>query len=193
MALAKKTFALGADDCKVFPITADTAVAYTCGTGIDVPTVQGFSIEFEIDEKELYGDEEIRDIYSKCKKINWSVDYGELDLDLQAAIMGGAVVASGSTPNQQSRFGYTLGVNDAYFQLAFQVKYTNSLGDVEDLHFNIMKAKINANSFTASSEEYATLKFGGTGINTTNVLSAGQALYIDMNETETALSAIVSA
>lgn len=194
MAIAKKTFTLGIDDCKVFPITADSSTAYTVGTGIDVPTAQSFSLEFEVDEKELYGDEKIRDIYTKCKKINWSVDYGELDLDLQAAIMGGAVVSSGSTPNQKNRFGYSLGANDKYFQLGVKVNYTDELGgDVDDIHFYLMKCKINANSFTAASEEYGTLTFGGTGINTTNVLSAGQALYIDTNETAGELTAIVSA
>ena len=85
MALVKRSFTLGIDDAKVFPITADTDSAYTVDTGVDIPTAQSISVEFEFDEKELYGDEEIRDIYSKAKKINWSIDYGELDFDLQAA------------------------------------------------------------------------------------------------------------
>lgn len=193
MALAKKTFTLGADDCKVFPITADSSTAYTVGAGIDVPTVQGFTVDFEIDEKELFGDETIRDIYTKCKKVTWTVDYGELDLDLQAAIMGGTVVTSGTGATEKARFGYSLGTNDKYFQLGFQVKYTDQLGLVKNLHIYIMKCKINANSFTASSEEYGTLKFGGSGINTTNALSAGKALYIDALAADTNLTAIVSA
>ena len=193
MALAKKTFVLDVKDCKVFPITADSATAYTVGTGIDVPTVQSAKFDFEVDEKELYGDEQIRDIFTKCKKVTWSVDYGEMSLDLQAAIMGGAVVESGTTPSQKERFGYSLGVNDTYFQLAFKSDYADSTGaDIADLHTYIMKCKINANSFEAKSEEYGTLTFGGTGINTNYEFAAGKALYIDLNETDTALTAIVS-
>lgn len=194
MAIGTKTFTLGVNDCKVFPITTDTVTAYEVGTGIDVPTVKSVKFDFEVDEKELYGDEEVRDIYSKCKKVTWSVEYGEMALDLQAAIMGGATVASGVTPNQKNRFGYTLGVNDNYFQLAFKTDYTDELGStVDDMHVYIMKCKINANSFEGSAEEYGTLSFGGTGINTNNVLSAGRALYIDVNETAAALTAIESA
>ena len=184
---------LALKDCKIFPITKDDSTGYTVGTAIDVPTVQSVKFDFEIDEKELYGDEEIKDIYTKAKKVTWSVDYGEMSLDLQAAILGGSVVASGQTPNQKNTFGYSLGVNKQYFQLAFKSDYTNELEDVADLHVNIMKCKISADSFEAKSEEYGTLTFGGSRINTTNELSAGKALYITLNETDTNLTAIVSA
>lgn len=192
MALAKKTFTLGLDDCKIYPILSDTASEYTVGTGIDVPTVQSINIEFEVDEKELFGDEQVRDMYSKAKKVQWSIECGELDLDVQAALMGGTVTASGSSPNQQQRYGYTLGALNNYVQIAGKISYTDELNDVGDLHIHILKAKVNKNSFSEASDEYGTVSFGGNGINTTYNFPDGRALYYTINETGSELEPVVS-
>ena len=194
MALVKETFTLGINDCKLYPITSDTDSEFVCGTGVDVPGIQEVTMEIEIDEKELYGDEQVLDIYSKAKKVNFTATCAKVSLDVIAATLGGTVTAGGSTPNQTQTLSYDLGTISNYFQLAGKVDYVEELQAVGDYQFNITKCKINSNSFGQPAEEYGTFSFAGNGINSTYGFTApkGKALTLKLAETASALAAVTS-
>ena len=193
-ALTKETFTGGVKDLKIFPITKDDATGYTVGTAVDIPAAQSFKVDYEFDSKELFGDEEIQDIWSKIKKANVSIEYGKTSLDLEAALLGGTVTTSGSTPNQVQSQGVTLGTLSNYFQIAFKSDYVDKLGNAADMHVYVMKCKVTADSFDSSSEEYGKLSFDAEGINTKYDFSTkGKALQRQIHETNTDLTAVVSA
>ena len=73
MAVSKKTALLGVDDCKIYPITADTSSTFTCGTGVDVPGIKQISVTLEVDEKELTGDERTLATSAKIKSVTFNL------------------------------------------------------------------------------------------------------------------------
>jgi len=198
MTMNKKTFTLDIDKAVVFPILTDDATSYTVGTGVEVPTVQSFKCNLEIDSKQLYGSGKLKDIFSKAKSIPFSVEHGELDFDLMKALLGAVVAASGTTPNQKQTASLSLGAINNYFQLVAHCSYTDDNGDVQGLCMHILKSKVTDWTLDNASEEYGKYGFNGTGINTNNQMGnaltdrTGTACVFTMNETDAAITAIVS-
>lgn len=195
----KKTFTLDIDKVMVFPITADSATAYTCGTGVEVPTVQSFKCNLEIDSKDLYGSGKIRDTFSKAKKVPFTVEHGELDFDLMNALLGAVQSASGSAPAQVQKAALSLGALNNYFQLVAHCSYTDDNGDVAGLCMHLLKCKISDFTIDNASEEYGKYGFSGSGINTNNQMGnaltdrTGTAVVFTLNQADAAITALVSA
>ena len=194
MALTKETFSLGINDLKLYPITADTASAYTIGTGVDVPGVQSITFEITIDEKELKGDETIQDIWSKAQSVKVDFSSAKMSLDVLKSLLGGTITSSGTTPSQSQTWSYDLGVINAYVQVAAKIDYVDTLANLEDLHIHFMKCKLSSTSGGSGTEEYATNEFSCKGINTQYAFTApkGKAITVSMNETAASLSGIAS-
>ena len=192
MTLTKSTFIGGVKDVKIFPITKDDATGYTVGTGIDVPGAKSFSVDYEIDEKELTGDETTLDIWTKSKKVNVTVEYAALSFDLETALLNGVSSTSGSTPNQVQEQGMSLGTLTNYFQVAFKSDYVDKLGNAADCHTYVMKCKVSANKNDNKEQDYATFSFDCKGINTVYEFTAGKALQRQIHETAADLTAVVS-
>lgn len=188
MALVKKTALLGVDDCKIFPVTEDTAGAFTCGAGLDVPGIKQISVTLEVDEKELTGDEKTLATSAKIKSVTFTSEYAQLDLDVLAALTGGAVETTDET-KQTFRIGEN--ALPAYFQLQAQVKGVDFGGDA---HIVIYKAKATALPINGTESDYATYTFDGRGVFTECKFNAvdGESRLMDVtfNSTVTDLAAI---
>ena len=70
MTISRKTALLGINDLKIFPITEDSSEKFTVGSGVDVPGIRQLSVTFDIDEKELTGDEKTLAVASKIKAVS---------------------------------------------------------------------------------------------------------------------------
>lgn len=66
------------------------------GALVDIPGALKLSIAPKIDTKKLYGDSELKDVYSKTLEIELDVECSLFSLDALQLIMGGAVSAEGS-------------------------------------------------------------------------------------------------
>ena len=133
MTISKKTALLGVNDLKIFPVTKDDASAFTTGSAIDVPGVRQISVTFDIDEKELTGDEKTLAVSSKIKGISFTSEYAELSLDVLAALSGGSVtVDTASDSSETAAYSFGEGDKPAYFQLQAKIDGTDSIigGDV---------------------------------------------------------------
>lgn len=161
MALVKQSHLFGIDELWAYPVT-DTSSAYTVGTGIRLSGAKQLSMDFEIEEQELTGDESILRIFTKLKKINFSGEYALLNLDALAQFLGGSVVASGEGDNRKQTFSLQEGAIPGYFQLVGIVKDA----DVEAVAFHIMKCKMTAHAVGAQENQAQAISFSGSGIKT---------------------------
>ena len=189
MTISTKTALLGVNDLKIFPVTKDDSTGFTCGTGIDVPGVRQISLTFEIDEKELTGDEKTLAVSSKIKSVTFSSEYAELSLDVLAALSGGTVTSSEGAQS----FSLTASDKPGYFQLQAKIDGTESISG-GDCHICIYKAKVTAMPVNGVQNDFATYTFNGKGVFTEYLFSNKSKLIdIDFNSTATALTAKTSA
>jgi hypothetical protein len=181
MPLTKITKSLGIDDCKIAPLTADTAEALTYGSLVDVPGIQNLKYSANVDEKELEGDEVILDYYSKLKSFDFSVEHALISLDALAALFDTAAVATGETPNQVQTLDILGSDVPGYVKIEGQVKY----GDTGDHHVVFWKAKLSKFEVENKGKDYATVSFSGKAIPTVN---NSKLFSIVLNETAAAIA-----
>lgn len=94
-----KVFA--AKDCRISPMLTDvTGGTATFGTSVDVPGIKMIEISGDIETKELRGDNQLLDQDAVLQNVKAKIANAKVSLDAVAVIMGGAVVDSGTTPNQ---------------------------------------------------------------------------------------------
>lgn len=155
---------LGLNDLKIAKITTDTAGTLAYATAIDVPGVTTLSLSPKFVEKELRGDEAVIDKYSKLDSIDWSFANVILSLDALAILIGGAVVASGTTPNMKQTYTVLSTDLPAYFKMEGQSTYT----DAGDIHVILYKCKASSVQYELKGEDYATVSASGTAIGTVN-------------------------
>ncbi len=192
MTISKKTALLGVNDLKIFPITQDSASAFTAGTAIDVPGVRQISVTFEIDEKELTGDEKTLAVASKVKAVSFTSEYAELSLDVLSALSGGTVTTTTGN-NETATFSFGEGDKPAYFQLQAKIDGTDSIIG-GDCHICIYKAKVTAMPINGVQSDFAVYTFEGIGVYTQYAFGGKPKLIdIDFHTTATDLTAKVSA
>jgi hypothetical protein len=108
MPISRVTKIYSVQDCKISPLTADPAGGTaTYGTALDVPGIQEMSISGDIETKKLRGDNGPLATNSAISNIQVAVTHAKLSLDVLAAIIGGLVTDSGTTPAQKSIWGLT--------------------------------------------------------------------------------------
>ncbi len=131
----------GAYDIKLYPVTADPAGGTaTYGTSIDVPGAKTMTISGTINSKQLRGDNQLLDIFSTLTDVSVKVDFAKTSTDILAALLGGAVVDSGTTPNQKSVWSLTGASAPKYVKIegATPVNGVDFTGG--DAHFVVYKA-----------------------------------------------------
>ncbi|MBQ2643975.1 hypothetical protein IJG14_00200 [bacterium] len=179
MTISKKTALLGVNDLKIFPITKDDSTAFTTGNAIDVPGIRQISITFDIDEKELTGDEKTLAISSKIKGVTFNSEYAELSLDVLSALSGGSVSTSTTDSVETASFSFGDGNLPDYFQLQAKIDGTDSIVG-GDCHICIYKAKVTAMPINGVQGDFATYTFDGKGVYTQYQFS-GQSKLIDID------------
>ena len=195
MTISHKTALLGVDDLKIFPVTNDTADSYTVSAGIDVPGVRQISLTFEIDQKELTGDEKTLAVSSKIKSVTFNSEYAELSLDVLAALSGGSVSTSGSADTESATFSFSDGDLPKYFQLQAKINGTDSIVG-GDCHIILYKCKASAIPINGVQNDFATHTFDGKGVFTEYKFGStspkAKLLDINFNAKAKELSAVTS-
>ena len=195
MALKTVTKLFGVDDAKLFPVTEDSETQFTCGEGIDLPGVRQISLTFEIDQKELTGDEKTLAVSSKIKSVTFNSEYAELSLDVLAALSGGSVSTSGSADTESATFSFSDGDLPKYFQLQAKINGTDSIVG-GDCHIILYKCKASAIPINGVQNDFATYTFDGKGVFTEYKFGStspkAKLLDINFNAKAKELSAITS-
>jgi hypothetical protein len=108
MPISRVTKLYSVQDAKIAALLTDPAGgSATYGTIIDVPGIQTMEISGDIETKQLRGDNVKLASNSTISNIQVKVDHAKLSLDVLAAILGGTVTDSGTTPAQKSIWDLT--------------------------------------------------------------------------------------
>lgn len=159
MPISHVTKIFAVEDAKLAPMTADPAGGTaTYGTIVDLPGVKSVGMSFDIENKQLRGDNSLLDENSILTGLGLSVEWAKLSLDVQAALLGGTVADTGTTPNQKSTHS-RLGTNSlAYFK--FEAKTPTDGVDTigGDGHLIVYKCILSGfGSLGFAEEDYQTL------------------------------------
>lgn len=175
------------EDAKIAPMTADTGSSPTYGSSVDVPGIMKIAVSPKVENKKLYGDNKLLDIWSRVTEVELDVECAQLSLDAMKVLCGGTVTASGTTPNQKQT--YSLKGNDtspSYFKIEGRWMYADPT--VGDVHILLYKVKIiDPPSFEVQGADgnFGTVKFKGTAIPCN---SNNNWFDIVINETASAIS-----
>lgn len=194
MTISKKTALLGVNDLKIFPVTKDDSTGFTTGSAIDVPGIRQISVTFDIDEKELTGDEKTLAVSSKIKSVSFTSEYAELSLDVLGALSGGKVSVANGSGSETASFSFSEGDMPSYFQLQAKIDGTDSITG-GDCHICIYKAKVTAMPINGVQSDFATYTFEGKGVYTEHLFggTSSKLIDIDFNSAAKNLTAKVSA
>ncbi|MGI3198442.1 phage tail protein [Streptomyces sp. GTA36] len=108
MPLQRFTRVYGIQDAKISPLLTDPASgAATYGPLIDVPGIKSFEISGDIEVKSLRGDNTKLATNSTISNIQVQVSHAKVSLDVLAAILGGTVTDTGTTPAQKTTWDLT--------------------------------------------------------------------------------------
>lgn len=183
MTVATETKVLGINDAKISELTVDTAAATTYGTPIDVPGIVSLKLTPKFLEKELKGDEQILDVYSKLVSVDWSFEGAKISLAALAIMMGGTVALTGLTPAGKQTYNLKNSDRPKFFKIEGQSTYT----DAGDIHVILHKCKASKVDYELKGEDYATVTASGKGIGT---IKTGDIKDIVINETAEPIAVI---
>ena len=87
---------------RLFVSSVDDKSSYSNPEGpYRIESAQSFELEIEVDNSELFGDEEKTDIYTKIIGMKASFGAGKVSIDPFALLLGANVEASGEAPNRE--------------------------------------------------------------------------------------------
>lgn len=175
----------GIRDAKVFPLTDDpSGGSPTYGAGVDCPGIQEVSMSEEFINAELKGDDQTVAVYSKPDKITGTIRIAKDSYPMFAAILGGTVTNSGSSPNEKivyKRKGTDL---PGYFKLEGQATLADN-NQAGDSHMILYKCKITGVTRTRSGEGFGQIELNYMGI---PLDSTGDTYDLEENETAVSIS-----
>jgi len=82
-------------DAKVYPYAAGVP-----GSAKDMPGVRRVEMESEVEETEHRGDNQILAVAASFNSVDLTIELGQMNLDALAALSGGLVENTGTTPDQ---------------------------------------------------------------------------------------------
>jgi len=168
----------GLNDVKVNVLnTSDVA-----GTSVDVGGAQSLNFNIESDEQEVRGDDTVIAKVRGAKTVTGSLGIARIGLAALAAMVGGAVVPVGTTPNQT----ISLDEADAAISRYFQLQAQSNSYDASGSAYRVVLKKLNITSGPSETLDQdafdsPTLDFSGVGI-------AGVLLTRTSYETKVALT-----
>lgn len=172
----------GLRDVKITPFTDATATVLA-GSSIDLPNAQTMTWSETEDFEELRGDDQLQATHGKGPQIEWDLESGGISMEAYAAIAGGTVTTTGTTPNQVKTFRKLTTDQRPYFKVEGQA-ISDSGGD---FHTVIYRAK-------ASKDIKGELKDGAFMIPATSGVGLGSKVpatldrLYDFVQNETATS-----
>ena len=182
--VASETKVLGINDAKISKLLTDTSIATTYDVLVDVPGIQSLKVNPKFLEKELKGDEQILDVYSKLVSVDWSFEGAKISLPALAILMGGTVTSDGVTPEGKQTYNVKRTDRPPFFKIEGQSTYT----DAGDIHVILHKCKSSKVDYELKGEDYAIVSASGRGIGTT---FTGDIKDVIINETETPIEVVV--
>lgn len=99
MALAETPLPFGLRDVKIYPLVGEVP-----GTGVDLPNARTFSFTEASDSEELRGDDGVVAIHDLGSAVEWELEAGGLSFEAIAALYGGTITESGTTPNESKTY-----------------------------------------------------------------------------------------
>ena len=174
--VATETKVLGINDAKISKLLTDTALATTYDVPVDVPGIQSLKVNPKFLEKELKGDEQILDVYSKLVSVDWSFEGAKISLPALAILIGGTVISEGITPTGKQTYNVKTTDRPPFFKIEGQSTYT----DAGDIHVILYKCKASKADYELKGEDYAIVSASGRGIGTA---FTGDIKDIIINET----------
>jgi len=123
MALGQ-TLPFGLRDVRLFPVASDGTV----GAGVDLPASRTFSFSETEAYEDLQGDDQTFASHGGGPTVDWELEAGGISLAAYKIMAGGALVLTGTTPNQVNRFTKLTTDARPYFQVEGQA-ISDSGGD----------------------------------------------------------------
>lgn len=171
-------------DAKIAQITADLAGGGnpTYAALVDLMGVTKITVAPKTESKKLYGDSELKDLYTKTTEIELDVEMSFYSLDAMKVIMGGTLTDAGTTPNQTSTYSLKA-TNSAppYFKIEGKWNYA---GDgIGDAHVVLYKCKVTdppSLELNDASGAFGTAKFKAVAL---PCASNGNWFDVKVNET----------
>lgn len=117
----------GLRDVKLTPYT-DAAATTLAGSSIDFPYGRKLSFSEAEDFEELRGDDKVVTIRGKGAAVDWELEGGGISLEAVAAMYGGTVTTTGTTPSQVKTFSKKVTDTRPFFKLEGQA-ISDSGGD----------------------------------------------------------------
>lgn len=118
----------GLRDVKITPYS-DAAGSTLAGTSIDFPNARTFSFTEAEDFEELRGDDKVVSTRGKGAAVEWELEGGGLSFEAAAAMYGGTVTTTGTTPAQVKTWKKLVTDVRPYFKVEGQ-SISDSGGDV---------------------------------------------------------------
>jgi hypothetical protein len=173
------------DDLKISKLLSDPdGGTTTYNAPLDVPGIQSINFEPDFLEKELMGDAQVLDTYTKLRYITGQVKHGRISLEVLALLTGGTLSSSGSSPNTQKKLVLNQANLPGYFKMEGVVEYLGGDDNDGDYHTVFLKTKISKFSIEHQGEDYATVSFDWKAIPRR---SDGNLLELVENETAVAI------
>ena len=113
----------GLDDLKVYTLTGDTP-----GSAVDVPGAQSLEWSVESDSDELRGDNQAIALVRNPKTVSGTIRLARINLAAFAAMVGGTVATSGTSPNEIQALEETSAAPAQYFQIVGQASSADTNG-----------------------------------------------------------------
>ena len=174
-------------DVKVAKLLTDVSSAPTYDSLVNLSGALKLTISPKSEMKKLYGDSELKDVYSRVTEIEIDGECTVLSLDALKIMLGGTVTASGTTPNQKQTFALTSATATLPF-FKIEGKWTYAGEGLGDAHVVLYKCKVSdapAVEINDASGAFGTIKFKAIALPAT----ANGAWYdLVLNETAASIA-----
>jgi hypothetical protein len=120
------TLPFGLRDVKLFAVTG---AGVRTGLAIDLPVARTFSFKETVSSETLAGDDVTVASHDYDPIIEWELEAGGISLEAYAAIAGGTVTATGTTPAQVKKYSKLKTQTRPYFEVEGQA-ISDSGGDM---------------------------------------------------------------
>lgn len=138
MALPAKALPYGLRDVQLRPISAAGAVATLA---VDLPVARTLKFSETEDFEELRGDDKVEAAHGNSPTVEWDLESGGISLEAYAALAGGTVTSSGTTPAIKKTYSKKVTDPRPYVQIEGQAINDNG----GDFHGLIYRAKADGN------------------------------------------------
>lgn len=149
MAAAHESVLFDVHDVKVFPLTSDLAGASPIyGSAVDVYGAAEVSLDPNLVTAELKGDAKIIAKRGRIDRLNSSVTYGRLSIDVLAVILA----ATASDPSaDKARARFLSGASLPYFGMMFRISDADNL--IEDVLVRLYKCQVTGGTLLGQSSD----------------------------------------